>query len=122
MALTAADQAPWVVIDHGDVLGPARCEWIIEVVLEASWLVPCILGVSKEHSEQVAGAGFAVCAAIRAPSMHHAKVVEELNITLLAVKLHAEALSELLDSVHGVHLSGVDLWHAGVSVNQGSAE
>lgn len=118
MALAAADDAPRIVVHDWKVLLAARCERIVEIITELSWLLPCILRIAKEHAQKVASTGLAIVSAICLTSMHDAQVVDELNVTLLAIKLAAEALCELTNSVHGVHLLVRDDRHTRVAWNE----
>jgi hypothetical protein len=118
VAFTATDDAPRIVVDDGEVLLAAWREGVVKVVPEASWLLPCILGVAKKHAQEMTSAGLAIAATIRLTSMHDAQVVEELNVALLAVKLCAEALCKLFDSIQSMQLLLGNTRHARVAVNQ----
>lgn len=122
MALAAADDAPRIIVDDRKVLLAARRERIVEVVTEPSWLVPGILGITKEHAEEVASAGLSLGSAVRFASMHDAQVVDELDVALLAVELGAETLRKLVNSVHSMHLLVGDGGHAGIAMNQGRTQ
>ena len=122
MALTAADDAPRVIVDDRKVLLAAGRKGIVEIVTESSWLVPGVLGITKEHTEEVASAGLALCSTIRFASMHDAQVVDELDVALLTVELGTETLCKLVNSVHSMHLLVRDAGHAGIAMNQGCTQ
>jgi hypothetical protein len=92
VALTAANDAPWVVVDDRQVLRSARGEWVVEVVAEGSWLLPSIGGVAEKHAEKMTCTGLAVRATVFATGVHDAQVVDELDVALLTVERGAEAL------------------------------
>ena len=117
MALAAADDAPGVVVDNGQILLTAWGERVVEVVAEPSRLLPSIYGIAKEHAQQVTTARLAVGTAVSLAGMHDAQVVDELDIALLAIKLGAEALCKLLDSMQSMQLLGRENGHARVAVN-----
>lgn len=120
--LATTDDAPWVIVDDRQILWPARHERVIEVVLEASWLLPGVIRVSEEHPEEMSRTGLPSHTAVRTSSMHNTQVVQELNVTLLTVELGAEAFCEFFDRVEGVHLAWCNLGHGWVALNQGRAE
>lgn len=91
VAFTAADPAPWVTIYHWQILMSSGSERIIEVVFEASWLIPFQLWVPQEHSKKVSGASLPA-STVRGASMHDAQIVDELDIPLLAVEFDGEPL------------------------------
>jgi hypothetical protein len=118
VALAATNDAPRIVVDHREILLAARCEGVVEVVPEASWLLPGIFRIAQEHAQEMTSAGLAIGAPVCLTSMHDAQVVEKLNVALLAVKLCAKALCKFFDSIHSMQLLFGNTRHARVAVNQ----
>lgn len=117
MALTPTDSTPWVHVNNRQLLHPAGCKGVVKVVSEAGRLGPGIFGIPKEHAQQVSSARLPIGALVCFSSMHDAQVVDELDIALLAIKLCAELLCQVLDNMHGVHVLICDFRHARVSLD-----
>lgn len=122
MALAAADETPRIAIDYRQILRTAGRKGIVKVIAESSGLVPRILRIAKEHAQEMATAGLAICATIGSAGMHDAQVVDELDVTLAAPQLGAEALGQLLDGVQGMQLLVRQGRHAGIALDQWSSQ
>jgi hypothetical protein len=118
VALAATDDTPRVVVNYREVLLAAGCKGVVEVVPEASWLLPSIFRVAKEHAQEVTSAGLAIGATVCLTRMHDAQVVEKLNVALLAVKLCAKAPGKLFNSMHSMQLLFGNTGHARIAVDQ----
>jgi len=116
VALAAADLAPGVEIPDRNLLTTTSGEWIVEIVLPRSRLLPCVLGISKEHSQKVARARF-IRIAIGRTSVHNTQIVDKLDIALLTIKLSADLLSCFFHCVDSVHLLLRKVWHARIARN-----
>lgn len=117
MALAATNGAPWVHIDDGQDLGPAWGEGVIEIESEASRLVPSILGIPKEHAQQMSSACLPIGSLICLASMHDAQVVDELYVALFAIEPCTESFRQFLNNVHGVHMLVRDLRHGWIALD-----
>jgi hypothetical protein len=115
VALAATDDAPRIHVDDWKVLRPPGSKRIIEVITVSSRLVPGILGITKKHAQEVTSARLAVDSLVCFTSMHDAQVVNELDVTLLAIELALELLCELCNQCHGKMLLVRDFGHARVA-------
>lgn len=122
VALTSANDTPRIAVDNGKVLRPALCEGVLKIVAVAKWLFPSVVGVSQEHAQQMARARLAVGTSIRPTSVQDAQIVDKLNVALLAIELHAKALCQLFNRMHGMHLLFRDTRHGGVPVDHGRSQ
>lgn len=118
MALTTTDDAPGIVVDDWKILLAAWGERVVEIVAEPCRLLPSIIRIAKKHAKEMTTAGIAVVATICLTSMHYAKVVDELYVALLAVKLRTEPFRKFLDGMQSMKLLGCDVGHTGVAVNE----
>jgi hypothetical protein len=118
VAFSATDEAPRVVVDNGKILLTAWSEGVIEIVTEPRRLLPSIRRISQKHAKKVTTAGFAIGAVVCLTRMHNAQVVDKLNIALPAVKLGAEALCKLANSMHSMHLLRSDDRHTRITLDQ----
>lgn len=104
VALAATDGAPRIHVNDGQLLVPSGCEGVVKVGSASGRLLPSVLGIPKEHAQQVSSARLPIGSLVRFTGMHDAQVVDELYVALLAIKLCAEAGRQVLNSMHGVHL------------------
>ena len=122
MALAATNGTPRIHVDDGQLLGPAGCEGIVEVVSETGRLVPGVLGIPKEHAQQVTGTRLPIGSLVCFASMHDAQIVDELYVALLPIEPCTEPFREVLNYMHGVHLLVRGLRHAWVPLDTRASE
>lgn len=113
MAILAAGLAPRVQIQDRKLLRSTLHEGIVELGFVRAWPNPHHLGISKEHAQKVAAAAFS--ATVGRPSMHHAHIIDVLNVAVASVNLNREALCYIFDDLHGMDLLGRDFGHRFVS-------
>jgi hypothetical protein len=113
MAILAAGLAPRVRIQNGKLLRSTLREGIIELGSVRARPNPRVLRISKEHAKKVAAA--APSATVGRSSMHHAHVVDVLNVTVASVNFDREALCHIFDDLHGMDLLGRDFGHRFIS-------
>lgn len=121
MALTARDLAPRIRIENRQVLFTTDCERVVEIGFERSGLLPSKARIPEEHAEEVARAA-CLFIAIGRTCVENTQVVDELDITLLAIKLCGEFSSESIDSSEGMQLFLGNGRHACVTLDSRATE
>lgn len=113
MSCEAADLTPRIDVNDRHILGTIFHEVIVELKCVGRWLVPCLLWVAEEHSQQMARIRTdSVSETVRRTSMKNGEVVDELNVTVLAIKLHLHALGGVFNNAKSVKLLVCKSWHA----------
>ena len=97
MTLPSANLSPRIQVEYGDILFTVLFKWVVEFRLKAPRLFPGVLRVSEEHSKKMTRALLpSRFNTISTASVHHCKIVDELDVTVLPVELDAESSCQVL--------------------------